>query len=57
MGVFAANYTDGKLFVTKEPIIINGVTYDPDIHKEDVKGFKWFRNKIAAYNYYYITME
>lgn len=51
MGLYA-NYTNGKLTISSEPIVINSITYDPKIHKEDVKGFKWFRTRGEAYKYF-----
>jgi hypothetical protein len=51
MGVYA-NQTNEKLIITSDPIVINGVTYDPKTHKEDIKGFKWFKKKWMAEEYY-----
>lgn len=51
MGIYA-NYTNGKLTISKDPITINGIIYDPKIHKEDIKGFKWFKNKNKAKEHY-----
>lgn len=51
MGIYA-NYTNGKLIVSKKPVTINNVTYDPSVHEEDIKGFKWFKNKSEAYKHF-----
>jgi hypothetical protein len=51
MGLFA-NYTGEKIIISKNPVIINGITYDPKTHKEDIKGFKWFKNQSKAYDYF-----
>ena len=51
MGLFA-NLTGGKLIISKKSVTINGVIYDPKTYKEDIKGFKWFKNKSKAYEYF-----
>lgn len=51
MGLYA-NYTNKKLRMSKKPVTINSVTYDPKTHKEDIPGFKWFKNKMRMLKYY-----
>lgn len=56
MGYFA-NFTNKKLTLTKKPITINGIVYDPKINREDIKGFKWFSNKGKVYEFFNINND
>lgn len=52
MGVYATKLPNGKILASKEPVKINNTVFDPKIHKQDIQGFKWFKNKTEALKFY-----